>query len=76
MADVVPKFIPCPHCKMPGFDRLRTHSYCVECNYSPDFFQERAIPDWVLRAIRETSPRFMRNSGVSPSSPALALGAA
>ena len=28
---------PCPRCWESGYQIFSTHSYCVDCNYSPDF---------------------------------------
>lgn len=30
------EFDVCPRCGELGLEHLETHSYCVECNYSPD----------------------------------------
>ncbi len=32
----VPMFSVCPRCNCRGYDKLKTHSYCVECDYCPD----------------------------------------
>jgi len=37
MADQAPRFETCPRCGTGGFERLKTHSYCIECN----FFEEQ-----------------------------------
>ena len=34
MADTIPQWDTCPRCKFKSFERLKTHSHCVNCNYS------------------------------------------
>jgi len=53
MADHSPIFEECPRCGVAGLERLATHSYCIECNYSRVYSQEVRwiIPKWVLAAI-------------------------
>lgn len=46
-------FSHCPRCSSHGYEVLNTHSYCVDCNYSPDFErEEKAIPSWALKELR------------------------
>ena len=51
-------FSICPRCCERGYEILETHSYCVNCNYSPDFSEttQPLIPDWALEAIQEDLP--------------------
>lgn len=59
MADKIPVFLTCPRCGEKGFDRLRTHAYCVECNYSPDFEpRPDDVPEWALKYVNQTRKQF------------------
>ena len=44
----------CPRCGAGGFESLRSHSYCVECNYSEvsESDEMLAIPKWVLEILK------------------------
>ncbi len=46
----------CPRCGAGAYESLRSHSYCIDCNYSPTFSKdhEPAIPRWAVDAINET----------------------
>lgn len=56
----------CPRCRGQSYERLRTHSYCADCNYSDTIDQVSAdenddcgIPRWALDALKdeiESSP--------------------
>lgn len=61
--DKIPVFSICPSCGLEGFDRLKTHAYCVQCNYSPDFDEGPNIPPWVFKYIQETKKSFVRKTG-------------
>lgn len=44
----------CPKCKTHAYEVLSTHSYCLECNFSPDFIEkENSILNWALKEIRD-----------------------
>ena len=60
MVDQIPVFSMCPHCGEKAYDRLRTHAYCAECNYSPDFDEGPAVPEWAIRYARETKASFVK----------------
>jgi hypothetical protein len=62
LADKIPVFSICPRCAERGYDRLRTHAYCVSCNYSPDFEAELSVPPWVLKYIGETRKAYKKGS--------------
>jgi len=62
LADQIPVFSICPRCAERGYDRLRTHAYCVSCNYSPDFEEELSVPPWVLKYIGETRKSYKNGS--------------
>ncbi len=51
--DEVPNFRQCPRCGERGYDCLITHSYCVNCNFSPVFDEdtETSIPEWALKTL-------------------------
>ena len=52
-------FSRCPRCGTHAFESLSTHSYCVDCNYSPDLAarDDYAIPSWALDAVKEKLPQ-------------------
>lgn len=55
-------FTFCPRCNSRTLENLKTHSYCIDCNYCPDLSEqaeEKAIPDWALEALR--------NGGANPT---------
>jgi len=58
MSDQVIILNTCPRCEYAGFERLKTHSYCVNCGYSPEF-QESEINEgnwqWVFKHIERAS---------------------
>ena len=35
----------CPRCNERGYEVLKTHAYCVSCNYSPDLMDRPSSPD-------------------------------
>ena len=48
-------FTFCPRCGERTLQNLKTHSFCIECNYSPTLDgqeNEPLIPDWALAALR------------------------
>lgn len=52
-------FSKCPRCNEKSYERLKTHSYCVCCNYSPDLdsykkptADELPIPPWAAKAVK------------------------
>lgn len=55
-------FKTCPRCNDRGYEVLKTHAYCVSCNYSPDLLYRKPmssddlpIPEWAAKAVREQS---------------------
>ena len=46
---------PCPRCGERGFEALKTHSYCVSCNYAPEFEREfyLQVPNEVVMILGE-----------------------
>lgn len=46
----------CPRCTCRSFEVLRSHSHCVNCNYSPTLEEDYKpeVPDWALNVIRES----------------------
>ncbi len=53
-ADRAPYFATCPRCGEGGLERLRTHAFCVNCNYGEiwDSGEIVSIPDWVLQHLK------------------------
>ena len=52
----------CPRCGTSGFESLRTHGFCVECNYSPDLQgkqPEPIIPRWAIKFIEASKTELM-----------------
>ena len=53
-ADRVPCFETCPRCGEGGIERLKTHVYCVNCNYSDsEHEQYEQIPSWVFQFLKQ-----------------------
>jgi hypothetical protein len=49
-------FDRCPRCSSLRYELLRTHAFCVECNFSPDLEKDAddvAIPQWAIAAVNE-----------------------
>ncbi|MGK5085332.1 hypothetical protein WDW37_18760 [Bdellovibrionota bacterium FG-1] len=51
----------CNRCGWNGFERLATHSYCTNCNYSPEADYTSGdnyavIPDWAIHALTSVKP--------------------
>ena len=66
MSDIIPNFSYCPRCGQKGYDVLRTHSYCVECNFCPDLDDyDRVVPKWVKYRIVD-SETFAKNISKRP----------
>lgn len=53
-ADHAPYFETCPRCGEGGLERLKTHAYCVNCNYDEIHASEEigVIPQWALDALK------------------------
>lgn len=53
-ADRAVRMSGCPRCGAGGFESLRSHSYCVECNYAeiPTSEEMLAIPKWVFELLK------------------------
>lgn len=48
-------FTFCPRCDSRAYQILKTHSFCIECNYSPTLDgaeDEPLIPAWALESLR------------------------
>ena len=49
----------CPRCNDRSYEVLRTHAYCVSCNYSPDLLDrpmssdDLSIPAWAEKLSNE-----------------------
>ena len=45
----------CNRCGSKSYEKLRSHGYCADCNYSPIFDESLdscvEIPDWAIRAL-------------------------
>lgn len=48
----------CPRCQTMRYEKLKTHSYCSECNYTPDLTARQLadddlpIPQWAIDAVK------------------------
>jgi D-Tyr-tRNAtyr deacylase len=52
-ADQAPYFETCPRCGTGGLERLKTHAFCVNCNYDEIYSDELCvIPQWALDAVK------------------------
>ena len=48
----------CPRCRERGFERFKTHSYCVNCNYEEIYSDELCvIPQWAVHALKTAKPK-------------------
>lgn len=44
----------CRRCGAESFEKLRTHAYCMQCNYSPDLdepYDEEPVMKWVEKMV-------------------------
>lgn len=65
----------CPRCNEKSYERLKTHSYCVCCNYSPDLdcykkptVEDLPIPPWAASAVKNTNaPKKSDDSQIEPT---------
>jgi hypothetical protein len=71
------KLAVCNRCGEKSYESLGSHSYCVNCNYSPalDECAEQCvqIPDWAIQVLRH---EFNSNKGKKSERASKALGAA
>lgn len=66
-ADRAPYFLTCPRCKEGGYEKFRTHTYCVNCNFSIAYDPEELVtlPDWVEWALAyPLSQRGLKTEGI------------
>ena len=68
-ADCAPYFHSCPRCGIGGFEKLRTHSHCVNCNYTEFSGSDEmlAVPQWALDALKTVKPKSLVNELLSES---------
>ena len=56
-ADYVPVLSTCPRCGDNGLERLTTHTYCINCNYSSEetdvWPKAISVPDWAIMAFKQ-----------------------
>lgn len=51
----------CPRCEYRSYEVLKTHAYCVNCNYSPDLLDQGMscddlpVPPWAFASEKITS---------------------
>lgn len=48
----------CPRCGEESFEKLRTHSHCLQCNFSPDLddpYEKEPVMNWVVKAVPRIS---------------------
>lgn len=62
-------FSKCPRCNEKSYEKLKTHSYCVCCNYSPDLDDrselkpdDLSIPQWATDVIE--SHKSVKNENI------------
>ncbi len=71
-ADRAPYFATCPRCGVGGLERLKTHAFCVNCNYEEIYGSELcALPQWALASIK--GPAKERKQRVIKETPRLDL---
>lgn len=57
-ADQASHFHSCPRCGTGGLERLRTHAFCVNCNYDEVYSDELCvIPQWAIDALKTARPK-------------------
>lgn len=58
-ADRAPYFHTCPRCRAGGLEVLKTHSYCVNCNYfdARESDECLALPRWAIETLKSAKPR-------------------
>jgi hypothetical protein len=58
-ADQAPYFDTCPRCGDGGLERLRTHAFCVNCNYEEVYHSGElcSIPQWAVDVLRTATPK-------------------
>ncbi len=57
-ADQAPHFKTCPRCGTGGLETLRTHSFCVDCNYEEIYSDELCVvPQWALDVLKPTKAK-------------------
>ncbi len=57
-ADMAPYFETCPRCGEGGLEILKTHAFCINCNYE-EFYSEEflTIPQWALDVLKTVKPK-------------------
>ncbi len=52
-ADRAPYFDTCPRCGLGGLEKLKTHWFCINCNYEYIIHDETQwqIPTWALKLL-------------------------
>lgn len=61
-ADQAPYFETCPRCGAGGLEILKSHCFCVNCNYSEwrsDSDSEFILPDWVFETLGLNKKKFV-----------------
>ncbi len=58
-ADRSPYFKSCPRCGVGGFETLRTHAFCINCNYAENYQSDEfcVIPQWALEVLKNARPK-------------------
>lgn len=61
-------FDECPRCGFAALERLSTHTYCAECNYSPDLDDYKEERPWWLptAAISEMQALYGNQNDCDP----------
>jgi hypothetical protein len=54
MEDQIPYLLICPRCKERTYEKLRTHSSCYGCLYSPTLEEDSINSDWTYQYIQST----------------------
>ena len=63
-------FSECPRCGANSYEKLSSHNYCVECNFSPDEAkrdEDFAIPEWALNFLKERNENGLMEKLVAES---------
>lgn len=74
-ADRALRMAACPRCGIGGYEKLKSHGHCVNCNYNDIPMSEEmlAIPDWAITLLKSLEVKKKKNKRESKSTLVLAI---
>lgn len=73
-ADKAPYFDTCPRCGVGGLETLKTHAFCVNCNYEEIYNDELCIvPQWVIDVLTVAAKPKKKETKIIENSPKVIL---